>query len=276
MSGIGWLLLALAQGPAEDIDTFMKKVLEQRDTNWEQYYNYFCKERAVISIEGSIPGVPVQGLSMEFLWFVRDGYVVRSPLSVDGVAVSVSSRESAEKKWIERLKERESNRSPDRETFFGLEFEPGNSFFAGNDRFEGRDVVVVEYYPEPGSFSDDDHEEGEDDDDEIEAQIAKVLLVTMLIDPKEHQIVHMTLDNVGFDFLPAGWLFKLDTIEMSLTMHNPIEDIWLARDIEAYGRVITAGGGVSVRYSSTFYDYTKAETSATYRFPPRGREKPKK
>ena len=268
--------IALAQGPAEDIDTFMKKVLEQRDTNWEQYYNYFCKERAVISIEGSIQGVPVQGLSMEFLWFVRDGYVVRSPLSVDGVAVSVSGRESAEKEWIERLKERESNRNPDRETFFGLEFEPGNSFFAGNDRFEGRDVVVVEYYPEPGSFSDDDHEEGDDEDDEIEAQIAKVLLVTMLIDPKEHQIVHMTLDNVGFDFLPAGWLFKLDTIEMSLSMHKPIEDIWLARDIEAYGRVITAGGAVSVRYSSTFYDYTKAETSATYRFPPRGREKPKK
>ena len=230
----------------------------------------------MISIEGSIPGVPVQGLSMEFLWFVRDGYVVRSPLSVDGVAVSVSGRESAEKEWIERLKERESNRSPDRETFFGLEFEPGNSFFAGNDRFEGRDVVVVEYYPEPGSFSDDDHEEGDDEDDEIEAQIAKVLLVTMLINPKEHQIVHMTLDNVGFDFLPAGWLFKLDTIEMSLSMHKPIEDIWLARDIEAYGRVITAGGAVSVRYSSTFYDYTKAETSATYRFPPRGREKPKK
>ena len=98
----------------------------------------------------------------------------------------------------------------------------------------------------------------------------------MLIDPKEHQIVHMTLENAGFDFLPAGWLFKLDTVELSTSMHNPFEDVWLTRDIEAYGRVTTAGGGVVVRYSSTFFDYTKAETGATYRFPPRGRAKPKK
>ena len=274
MSGIGLLLLALAQGPAEDIDTFMERVLERREVNWEQYYNYFCKERAVLSIEGSISGALVQGFTKEFLWFVRDGYVVRSPLTVDGVAVSAKDRERAEKEWIERSKKSDRNRGFDRESFFGLEFEPGNSFFAGNDRFEGRDVVVVEYYPEPGSFSDDDDED--DEDDEIEAQIAKVLVIKMLIDPKEHQIVHMTLDNVGFDFLPAGWLFKLDTVEMSVSMHKPIEDIWLTRDIEAYGRVTTAGGGIGVRYTSTFYDYTKAETSATYRFAPRGSDKRKK
>ena len=210
---------------------------------------------------------------------MRDGYVVRSPLSVDGVAISGEDRERAEEDWIKRLKKRDADRTPGRETFFGLEFEAGNAFFAGNDRFEGRDVVVVEYYPEPGSFSDDNDESddgSDDDDDEFEAQMAKVLVVKMLIDPREHQIVRMTLDNVGFDFLPAGWLFKLDTVELSLSMHNPFEGIWLTRDIKAYGRVTTAGGGVAVRYSSTFFDYTKAETGATYRFPPRGLAKPNK
>ncbi len=190
---------------------------------------------------------------------------------VDGVKVSAKDRERAEKKWIERLKKREQERGPDRETFFGLEFEPGNYFYAGQQEFDGREVIAVEYYPESGPWQDDDDDEdGDSEDDEIEAQISKVLLVTMLIDPKEHQIVRMTLDNVGFDFLPVKWLFQLDTVEASLTMHRPIEDIWLARDIKAYARVTLAGGDLDIRYESTFYDYVKAETRATVRFPPRG------
>ena len=260
---------ATAQDPPEDIDVFMEKVLKQRAVNWENFYNYFCKERAELSIEGSLPGVPIHGFRKEFLWFVRDGYVVRSPLSVDGVRVSPKDRERAEKKWIDRLKKRERERGPDRETFFGLKFEPGNYFYAGRKEFEGREVVVVEYYPESGPWNDDD-EDDDSEDDEIEAQISKVLLVTMLIDPKEHQIVKMTLDNVGFDFLPAKWLFQLDTIEASLTMHRPIENIWLARDIRAYGRITLAGGDLAIRYKSIFYDYVKSETRATVRFPPRG------
>ena len=61
-------------------------------------------------------------------------------------------------------------------------------------------------------------------------------------------------------------------------LHKPIEEIWLAREIEAHGAITTAGGNLALRYRSTFYDYAKAETSATYRFPPRGIEgaKPKK
>ena len=53
-------------------------------------------------------------------------------------------------------------------------------------------------------------------------------------------------------------------------MHQPIDDIWLARDIEAYGRITTAAGDLELRYTSTFLDYARAETGATYRFPPRG------
>ncbi len=253
----------------DDIDAFMERVLKQREVNWENLHNYFCKERTELSVEGSLPGVPIQGFRKEFLWFVRDGYVVRSPLSVDGVKVSAKDREQAERKWIDQVKKRERERGPDRETFFGLEFEPGNYFYAGRQEFEGHEVIVVEYYPESGPWQDDD-EDGDSEDDEIEAQISKVLLVTMLIDPKENQIVKMTLDNVGFDFLPAKWLFQLDTIEVSLTMHRPIEDIWLARDIKAYARVTLAGGDLGIRYKSTFYDYVKAETRATVRFPPRG------
>lgn len=268
------LLLSAATEPLDDIDAFMKKVLEKRQVNWERNYDYFGRERAVLSIEGSLSGAPIQGFEREYLWFVRDGYAVRSPISVDGVPVPPEERERAEKEWIERQKEREKERGPDKETFFGFQFEPGNYFYAGREVLEGREVVVIEYYPEEGPWPDEDEEDAEEE--EIEAKLSKVLLVTMWIDPDEHQIVRMTLGNAGFDFLPGRWLLQLDTIEATLNMHQPLDDVWLTRDIEAFGKITTAGGGLEIRYTSTFYDYARAETGATYRFPPRGEGEPEK
>jgi hypothetical protein len=215
------------------------------------------------------------GFHREHLYFVRDGYLIRSPVSVNGVAVSDEERHRAEEKWIQSLKEREKrSRGVDKDRFFSFKFEPGNYYYAGRRDFEGREVVVIEYYPEEG-FGDDD-ENDEEEEDEIEAKMNKVFLVTMLVDPEEHQIVRMTLDNVGFDFLPARWLVQIGTIEASMTMHQPFGDVWLIRDITAYGKVNTANGDLAVRYKLEFYDYAIAETSATYRFPPRGVDPRKK
>ena len=56
------LLILLAsqtlQVPSGDIDAFMEKVLAQRDVNWEQYYQYFGREREELTIEATLPGVP--------------------------------------------------------------------------------------------------------------------------------------------------------------------------------------------------------------------------
>ena len=41
----------------------------------------------------------------------------------------------------------------------------------------------------------------------------KVSLVTIWVEPKSHQIVKYTFDNVNFDFLPAAWLLRLDRSE---------------------------------------------------------------
>ena len=271
-----WLMAAGLLQPVEDIDAFMNKVLERREVNWEQYYNYFGHERETLSIGGSLSGLPIQGFEKEYLWYVRDGYVVRSPVSVDGVPVPSEERNRAEEKWIERQKKREKERNPDRETFLGFRFEPGNYFYAGRETLEGRDVVVVEYYPEEGPWNDEDDESESEEERDIEAKISKTLLVKMWIDPEEHQIVRMSLDNAGFDFLPARWLLQLDTVEATLTMAKPFESVWLTDSIEAYGKLTTAGGGIELRYKTHFYDYARAETSATYRFSPRSEGETKK
>lgn len=263
-------LLSTAQAPVEDIDTLMKRALERRHENWDQLHDYFCRERAILTMEGSLDGVPIQGFEREYLWFVKDGYIVRSPVTADGVPVSAEEREREEAQWIERVKKREKERGPDRETFFGFKFEPGNYFYAGRRELDGRDLMVVEYYPDKGPWNEPvgDKDESEEEKN-VKAKLRKVLLVTMFIDPEEHQIVRMTMDNAGFDFLPASWLLQVDTIEASLTMHQPLGEVWLPGEMNGYGRISTARGDIELRYRSTFYDYAKAKTGATYRFPPR-------
>ncbi len=291
-----FLATAAAQEATEDIDTFMKKVLENRSVNWEMYHDYFGRERARLSIEGTLDET-LHGFEREYLWFVKDGYPVRSPVSVDGVPVSSEQREREETEWIERLRERKPANGPDREQFFGFEFEPGRFFYAGRETFEGRDVVAIEYYPRNAPWSEDEEADEKDEDEkneknekedekedekeaekeaEIEAKLGKVFYVTMLVDPAEHQVVRMTLENAGLDFLPARWLVHVDEVEVSLTMDQPIDDVWLTRDMEAYGKVTTAAGSLEVRYRSTFYDYGKTRTGVKFRFPPRGISKPEK
>jgi hypothetical protein len=265
-----FLGIALPQESSNDIDAFMAKVLERRDINWDDFYNYTCRESEILEVESSLQTMPMQGFRREHIWFVRDGYLVRSPMTINGAKISREERDKAERKWIERVKKEQEKEGVDRDRFFGFKFEPGNYYFAGRKEFEGREVVVVEYYPET-LFSDEEEEDPEDA--EIEEKLNKVFLITLLIVPEEHQIVQMTIDNVGFDFLPGGWLVRIGTIEASMTMHRPFGDIWLPRDIVAYGKVTTAAGDLAVRYTMDFHDYAIAETKARYRFPPRGLEK---
>ena len=299
---------SFAAPPQTDLDTLMAEALERRQVNWAQHNNYFYREREVLSIEGSFDGAPLHGSEREFLWYVRDGHMVRSPIVVDGVRVPEDERDQAELRFIERLRarqKRESERGVNRQSFFGFHFEPGNYFFAGRRMHEGRELLVVEHYP-LDAFGDDDEEpsrkvaltgsgevdveevpaerrsddgdseskrqadrtqEGdrEGEDDAVERQMNKVMYATMLVDPEEKQIVRMTIDNLGFDFLPVRWLFQIGAVEATMTMHEPFEDIWLARDIEAFASVSTAAGDVRVRYRTVFSDYV--EVRVRYRLP---------
>ena len=144
MVRIALMMMLVSQAPENDIDAFMAKVLARRDVNWDQYYEYFGKERTELIVEGSLPGVPLMGFRKEFLWFVRDGYMVCSPVSVDGVEISADVRAREEEKWIERLEKKERERNPDREGFMGFKFEPGNYFYAGKKTFEGQELLAVE------------------------------------------------------------------------------------------------------------------------------------
>ncbi|MCX6553145.1 MAG: hypothetical protein NTY02_19450, partial [Acidobacteria bacterium] len=108
-------------------------------------------------------------------------------------------------------------------------------------------------------------DKGDEMEDEIERSMNKVTLVTMWIDPAEHQIVRFTFDNVDFNFLPGRAIVRVDEARASMTMGRYFEHVWLPKEIVFHVRATFASGSYTFRYNREFYDYRKGEVSARIR-----------
>jgi hypothetical protein len=184
---------AAAHPASNDLDAFMARVLQRRDENWRKLHDYILSETESFAIEG--PGnLPLNGFKREYAWYVREGYLVRSPLRYDGAATPEAERRKYEENWLKREKERDERARSKAKTapaaepapaqgksdvpsleqfvdqrgeprfvseayFLQFKFEPGNYYLAGRDRIADRDVLKIEYYP-TALFS-DEHREGD-------------------------------------------------------------------------------------------------------------------
>jgi len=104
--------------------------------------------------------------------------------------------------------------------FLRFKFEEGKYALVGREQLDGRDVLKIEYYP-ARMFGGTDRRRNQDRDRktspeekardaEFQRLMNKVALVTLWVEPKAHQIVKYTFDNVGFDFLPVAWLVHIE------------------------------------------------------------------
>jgi hypothetical protein len=166
--------------------------------------------------------------------------------------------------------------------FMEFKFEPGNYYLAGREQLEGKDVLRVEYYPKR-MFSDDDEQDrerseargrkrGEESreraiENRIERQMNKTALITLWVDPAEHQIVKYTFDNVWMDFLPGAWLVRVDEIGASMTMGQPFPGVWLPREMHIHGGVTLANGSYDALYRRRFSEYRQAEVTTRITIP---------
>ena len=91
----------------------------------------------------------------------------------------------------------------------------------------------------------------------------KTSLVTLWVDPAEHQIVKYTFDNVWMDFLPAAWLVRVDDIRASMTMGQPFPGVWLPREMNIHAGVTIASGSLEAEYARRFADYKQADVKDT-------------
>jgi hypothetical protein len=160
--------------------------------------------------------------------------------------------------------------------FLRFKFEPGRYALAAREPFEGRTVLRIEYYPER-LFSDDESareraapDRKDDDVDarverQVERQMNKVALITLWVEPKAHQIVKYTFDNVGFDFLPGRSLVRVDTIRASMQMGEPFPGVWLPRTIDGRGAFTLANGTYTIQYDLAYLNYRQADVKVKLR-----------
>ena len=299
-----------AQSAAGDLDSFMAKVLAKRKVNQDALKDYVLND--VEQVEAIAPGdVTLFRSKREYLWYVRDGIHVRSPLRVDGVAIGKDEIKEQEDKWIkeeqdrakrraERTKSQDTNaddKSVDQATadpakflmaqiaeprfiseayFLQFKFESGNYYLAGKEKLDGRDVLVIEYYP-TDLFNDDPSDGSRQQEGKkpskppsktelrINRQMNKTSLVKLWIDPAEYQIVKYTFNNVWIDFLPAAWMMRVDHLKASMEMSQALPGVWLPRNISIQAGVSVALGLYTVKYDRTFSDYKRAEVTTKIR-----------
>jgi hypothetical protein len=171
--------------------------------------------------------------------------------------------------------------------FLRFKFEPGNYYLVGRESLDGRQVLRIEYYPSRLFGDDDEREAGRgrpegkarggrqgrergrdvegDLERDIDRKMNKASLVTLWVDPAEHQIVRYTFDNMDFGFLPGRWLVRVDGASASMTMARVLDDVWLPARISMSAAASLASGGYRFEYGREFFDYRKAEVGARIR-----------
>ena len=146
--------------------------------------------------------------------------------------------------------------------FLRFKFEEGKYALAGRETLGGRDVLRIEYYPARMFGGTDRRRKGkapsaEDTarDAEFQRMMNKVALVTLWVEPKSHQIVKYTFDNVGFDFLPAQWLVHVSDLKATMTVGQPFPDVWLPTSLQIDLAMTLAVGQFDLRYGLDYHDY---------------------
>ena len=300
---LGLMTLVTRPSAQTDLDAFMKDVVARRDDNWKKLQQYILDEQERAELRG--PGeIPVWGEKREYTWYVRDGYFVRSPVRFNGVAISDSDRQKYEDNFLKRAKERDKRgqnstteayappppadvqslilqtREPQfisSAYFLQFKFEPGRYGLVGRDTIENREVLKIEYYPTK-LFSDDPktkaerrekqvaaHRSDEAYGAEVQRLMNKVSLVTLWVEPGQHQIVKYTFDNVGLDFLLMAWLVRVADLKASMVMSEAFPGIWLPKRIDMTGAIVLAPGRFDMRYSLDYSGYREATVSAKIR-----------
>jgi hypothetical protein len=279
-----------------DLDAFMRDVLARRDENWKKLQQYVLDERETIDMRGPAR-TPVWGERREYTWFIRDGFFVRSPIRVNGVAVAESDRRRYETDFLAREQRRERRRTGAdpapaandvegllRQTrqpqfissayFLRFRFDEGNYALVGREPLDGREMLKIEYYPTNLFRGTDRRRTGREQsledkayDAEFRRLMNKTALVTLWIEPAAHQIVKYTFDNIALDFLPAQWLLHIDDLHASMTMSQPFPDVWLPNTLDFQAALTVAVGQFDVSYAIQYHDYRRADVTTKVTIP---------
>src|SRR5205085_12241261 len=106
-----------------------------------------------------------------------------------------------------------------------------------------------------------------DIDDKIDRKMDKVSMITLWIEPKDHQILQYEFSNIDFDFLPGRALMRLDGLHAAMRMREAFPNVWLPDTINMGFGMSVALGDVAARYDVKYHDYKLAEVKSRLRVP---------
>jgi hypothetical protein len=159
--------------------------------------------------------------------------------------------------------------------FLRFRFEEGKYALVGREAIEGIDTLRIEYYPTEMFRGTDRRRSGREvteaelaRDAEFRRLMNKVALITLWVEPRAHQIVKYTFDNVAFDFLPAQWFVHVDDLKAVMTMGQPFaeaKDVWLPRGLELTMGMTMASGQLGLRYAVEYTDYRRPDVTSKVR-----------
>lgn len=163
--------------------------------------------------------------------------------------------------------------------FLRFKFEPGHYALVGPETYNGHQVLRIEYYPRhlydddgPGHDAEVEKEkekakakegtggkgEEEDIDQRVNRQMNKTALVTLWVEPNEHQIVQYRFENLPLDFLPARSFIRVDGFGATMKMGQPFAGVWLPQDIDATGSFTMALGTFDADYAVRYRNFREA------------------
>ena len=266
-----------------DLDAFMAEVLANHSVDWDRLYDYVFDEVEALRFIGS--GIAaISDYEHEYTWYVRDGYLVRSPVRVNGAEASEAARDAAEEEWLRRVVAGEPAERIERDSFFDFGFEPGSYLVVGRQVIDDRELIEVEYYPRRSFSLDESRDESEGPPAwrrdllfgapllgnqagraKSERLIGRGSLVTLLVDPQEKRIFRATIESPGLEGLP-GWLVRVDAVRASIQMHRPFGEVWLPQRVSLTGTLITAQQAIDVEYARIFSNYRRTDVGAGVTF----------
>jgi hypothetical protein len=286
-----------------DLDALMGRVLLKRDDNWKKLQQYVLEEREsmdVTALDGkrvygfareyqwfprdgffvksplTADGVRIgeaERRRQEARWLVREQLRAKrraeiaagkQPSTADDGKVSIAIGPGGVSTSFEaELRDTLEPGFVSAAYFLDFKFEEGQYALVGREKYEGRDVLKVEYYPKrmfTGGRGRPNRELRERNK-EIGRQMNKVSIVTLWVDQADRQIVKFDFRNVDASFFPAGWLMRLEELNASMEMSQPFAGVWLPKIVRIGFDMAFAVGNVKGRYSSEYYDYKLAEVT---------------
>lgn len=157
--------------------------------------------------------------------------------------------------------------------FMRFRFDEGHYAFVGRERMLDRDVLKIEYYP-TRLFNDERCPDAPErrrrdgdrhDADAIDEKMDKSSLVTLWVDPAEHQVLRYEFRNIDMDFLPGRHIVRIDGLTASMQMSEPFPGVWLPASIAMRFKLMTASGPVEGRYDVNYSDYRLPTVSGRVR-----------